>query len=298
MGLRATNPAAQTKPRTKVSGSGSSSAAKPAKASASISVGTPKPPTRPKKSRAVESDEAESDELLEEPPSKGKKVGVVRTTMKSDGKAKPSTSKKEVQPSNSKSPLAATTSRGNPGPKSVGKKRKGVPEPVEADSGESEDEWVGFGQVDEESDEGEEEEDGGDDEDKGEEEGGDDSSEEELLHGLSSDDDQDSSDEEVELPTIDISKLPTIAKDDKIVKRKLEKAKRHPVCIAFTTVFRGLNFGFVADRGPGGDLPRSCTPRVPRGANERVLHPVRRHHSTPTITKQKGSSVALTAYPS
>ena len=44
-------------------------------------------------------------------------------------------------------------------------------------------------------------------------------------------DDDDSSDEEIadDIPGIDIGKLPTIAKDDATVKRKLEKAKRKPV---------------------------------------------------------------------
>ncbi|KAI0955905.1 hypothetical protein AcV7_006446 [Taiwanofungus camphoratus] len=48
------------------------------------------------------------------------------------------------------------------------------------------------------------------------------------LHGFSTDDD-DSSDEEVEeWAGIDVGTLPTIAKDDAIVKQKLEKAKRQP----------------------------------------------------------------------
>ena len=97
---------------------------------------------------------------------------------------------------------------------------------MEADSEESEQEWVGFGGVDEESS-------GGGEEDEDGEEDDDNSSEEKLLHGLSSDD-QDSSDEEIELPGINISKLPTIAKDDKVVKQKLERAKRQPVRIALT----------------------------------------------------------------
>ncbi|KAG6868674.1 hypothetical protein C0993_012177 [Termitomyces sp. T159_Od127] len=65
------------------------------------------------------------------------------------------------------------------------------------------------------------------------EEAGDDSEQEgdeDLhLHGFSTDDD-DSSDEDddmdYEAPALDISQLPTIAKDDATVKRKLEKAKR------------------------------------------------------------------------
>jgi nucleolar protein 15 len=52
------------------------------------------------------------------------------------------------------------------------------------------------------------------------------------LHGFSTDDD-DSSDEEDALDDgpseFDLGKLPTIAKDDATVKRKLEKAKQHPV---------------------------------------------------------------------
>ena len=54
--------------------------------------------------------------------------------------------------------------------------------------------------------------------------------EEVQFFGFSTDDD-DSSDEEMdgEPEGLDVAKLPTIAKDDAIVKRKLEKAKRKPV---------------------------------------------------------------------
>jgi nucleolar protein 15 len=52
------------------------------------------------------------------------------------------------------------------------------------------------------------------------------------LHGFSTDGD-DSSDEEgaidFEATPLDVSKLPTVAKDDATVKRKLDKAKRKPV---------------------------------------------------------------------
>ena len=41
-------------------------------------------------------------------------------------------------------------------------------------------------------------------------------------------DGEDDEDEE-ETPGVDVSKLPTIAKDDETVRRKLEKAKRQPV---------------------------------------------------------------------
>jgi nucleolar protein 15 len=195
-----------------------------------------------KKPRAVESDEVEVDGRLEEPSSKTKKTGIGSTTTKTDGRAKPSTSKKDVQSSKSKpvkSPLTVPNTDGKPDPKSAGKKQKAIPEPAEADSEESEEEWVGFSHVGEESGEEDEEE-------------GDDSSEEELLHGLSSDDDdQDSSDEEVELPGIDISKLPTIVKDDKIVQQKLEKAKRQPVRISLITPLSWSEFRFRRRRRIG-----------------------------------------------
>lgn len=61
---------------------------------------------------------------------------------------------------------------------------------------------------------------------------------------------QDSSDEETELSSIDVSKLPTIAKDDRTVKQKLEKAKRKPVCIDSTSdiaFFCDVNSGFAVD---------------------------------------------------
>lgn len=56
---------------------------------------------------------------------------------------------------------------------------------------------------------------------------------EEHLFGFSTDD-EDSSDDEVndEPDPIEVSKLPTIARDDATVKQKLEKAKRKPVSIA------------------------------------------------------------------
>ncbi|KIP08213.1 hypothetical protein PHLGIDRAFT_104606 [Phlebiopsis gigantea 11061_1 CR5-6] len=50
------------------------------------------------------------------------------------------------------------------------------------------------------------------------------------MFGFSTDDDDDSSDDEMndDPEAIDVAKLPTIAKDDETVKRKLEKAKRKP----------------------------------------------------------------------
>ena len=225
MGRKSTDSTAQAKAKTKPSGSTPSMAPKLAKTLTPTSGGTPGPKPASmgsRKPKAVESDKVEAGGHSEGSPAKRKKTTVPLTTTKKsvDDIPKPSTSKKDVQPK--PKPVKSTLTTANPGgnsePKSVRKGQKAVPEPVEADSEESE-EWVGFGGADEEEDE---------------EEGSCDSSEEDLLHGLSSDDDQDSSDEEVDLPGIDISKLPTIAKDDKIVKQKLEKAKRQTVCITST----------------------------------------------------------------
>ena len=47
-------------------------------------------------------------------------------------------------------------------------------------------------------------------------------------------DDDDSSDEEVDGPPVDITKLPTIAKDDATLTKRLEKAKKQSVCSACT----------------------------------------------------------------
>jgi hypothetical protein len=64
----------------------------------------------------------------------------------------------------------------------------------------------------------------------GDEESQSESEEDEDLHGLTTDDD-DSSDEDDNLDAnpIDIDKLPTVAKDDAVVRAKLEKAKRQTV---------------------------------------------------------------------
>lgn len=208
MGRKSADSTTQTAAKTKPSGSNSSKSSKLVKPLANKTL---KPVSKSlKKPRIVESDEEE----VNEPPKKlpveqEKTTGSSTTTRKTvDDEAKPSTLKQ-----------------------SKSKAVKPVAHSVEATgSEESEEEWVGFGNV---SGETGEDEDGSGEEDSG-------SSEEELLHGLSSEDDQDSSDEEIEHPGLDVSKLPTIAKDDKVVKQKLEKAKRKPVRIASTAILRFL----------------------------------------------------------
>ena len=83
------------------------------------------------------------------------------------------------------------------------------------------------------------------DEDKDKDEGS-------HLHGFSTDDD-DSSDEEDAMDDgpseFDVSKLPTIAKDDATVKHKLDKAKRQPVRLLFLLIIHLLLIPFP-DRRP------------------------------------------------
>lgn len=115
---------------------------------------------------------------------------------------------KEKKPAQKKPELPTPTSISRPRSLQSGtvmmmgkKSKKSVPEP--------------------ESSSAEEDDDGDQDED-----------DDDHLHGFSTDDD-DSSDEEDpmddEPSAFDVGKLPTIAKDDATVKRKLEKAQRQPV---------------------------------------------------------------------
>ncbi|KAF8807064.1 hypothetical protein BYT27DRAFT_7190785 [Phlegmacium glaucopus] len=87
-------------------------------------------------------------------------------------------------------------------------------------------------------------EDEDDDEEDDEEDGG-------HLHGFSTDED-DSSDEEDpmadEPSAFDVSKLPTIAKDDATVKHKLEKAKRQPTEDRGVLFIGRLPHGFYEDQ--------------------------------------------------
>ncbi|KAH8822901.1 hypothetical protein DL96DRAFT_1469992 [Flagelloscypha sp. PMI_526] len=74
------------------------------------------------------------------------------------------------------------------------------------------------------------------------------------LHGLSSDEDGlNSSDDEIDdsedtAPPINVSKLPTVAKDDETVKRKLEKAKRKPTDQKGVIYIGRLPHGFYEDQ--------------------------------------------------
>ncbi|KAI0775046.1 hypothetical protein BD413DRAFT_669790 [Trametes elegans] len=73
--------------------------------------------------------------------------------------------------------------------------------------------------------------------------------EEQDFYGFSSDDDDSSDDEMAEdIPGIDIGKLPTVAKDDETVKRKLEKAKRKPTEDRGVIYLGRIPHGFFEDQ--------------------------------------------------
>jgi nucleolar protein 15 len=67
------------------------------------------------------------------------------------------------------------------------------------------------------------------DSDVSEKVGGSDAEDDDHLYGFSTDEDDSSDEDDAGGEEVDIGKLPTVAKDDATVKRKLEKAKRHPV---------------------------------------------------------------------
>ncbi|KAJ6494694.1 hypothetical protein C8R47DRAFT_974566 [Mycena vitilis] len=77
------------------------------------------------------------------------------------------------------------------------------------------------------------------------------SEEDAPLHGFSTDDDDSSDDEgymDVEVSAFDVAKLPTIAKDDASVKRKLENAKRQPTADRGVLFLGRIPHGFYEDQ--------------------------------------------------
>ena len=107
------------------------------------------------------------------------------------------------------------------------------------------------------------------------EEDGDGSDEEDVhLFGFSTDD-EDSSDDEMnaEPDPVEITKLPTIAKDDAVVKQKLEKARKKPVRDILFTQYIQPN-PYLVDCRPWCYLPRPRTTRFLRSSDEIVFFTV------------------------
>ncbi|OAX37615.1 RNA-binding domain-containing protein [Rhizopogon vinicolor AM-OR11-026] len=90
---------------------------------------------------------------------------------------------------------------------------------------------------------------------------GSDAEDDDHLYGFSTDEDDSSDEEEEAGEEVDIGKLPTVAKDDATVKKKLEKAKRHPTQDRGVIFMGRLPHGFYEDQLKGylsqfGDVTR------------------------------------------
>lgn len=101
-------------------------------------------------------------------------------------------------------------------------------------------------------------------------------------------DDEDSSDEEgidEEFSGIDVAKLPTIAKDDETVKRKLEKAKRQPVSLPVCfEIGKAQSVCHIQDGRPRRIVPWSYTPWILRDTNAILFLSVRHRNPTTIIS--------------
>lgn len=91
--------------------------------------------------------------------------------------------------------------------------------------------------------------------------GGSDAEDDDHLYGFSTDEDDSSDEDAVAGEDVDIGGLPTVAKDDATVKRKLEKAKRHPTQDRGVIYMGRLPHGFYEDQLKGylsqfGDVTR------------------------------------------
>ncbi|KAF5327634.1 hypothetical protein D9619_004325 [Psilocybe cf. subviscida] len=179
----------------------------------------PKSPKKAKKEKDVAA--VKVKEVVEEKPKKSAKGKETKEAKETKSKAAPTaTASPEPEAAPAKKSKSSTKKATEPVPTSISRprnvdtkakskksKKAKSPSPVEEDEEEASDEDVAAA----------------------EEKGEDEEQEESHLHGFSTDDD-DSSDEEDDGMDVevDLGKLPTIAKDDATVKRKLEKAKQNP----------------------------------------------------------------------
>ncbi|KAG2035855.1 RNA-binding domain-containing protein [Suillus americanus] len=91
--------------------------------------------------------------------------------------------------------------------------------------------------------------------------GSSDAEDDDHLYGFSTDEDDSSDEDAIADQGIDIGRLPTVAKDDATVKRKLENAKRHPTQDRGVIYMGCLPHGFYEDQLKGylsqfGDVTR------------------------------------------
>ncbi|KAF7327566.1 RNA-binding domain-containing protein [Mycena kentingensis (nom. inval.)] len=95
-----------------------------------------------------------------------------------------------------------------------------------------------------------------------------------VIHGLSTDDEDSSDDEgymDVEVSAADIAKLPTIAKDDATVKRKLENAKRKPAVDRGVLVLSRIPHGFYEEQAKAYFTQFGNVTRIRISRNKKVL---------------------------
>ena len=109
------------------------------------------------------------------------------------------------------------------------------------------------------------------------------------LHGFSTDDDDSSVEDDGEHAAVDANKLPTIAKDDEVVKQRLEKAKRQPVRATTCRISIMGMIKLLSDRPAWGAVPLSHPSWFLRGPTQGLLLSIRRDHPSPPVSKQKST---------
>jgi hypothetical protein len=120
---------------------------------------------------------------------------------------------------------------------------------------------------------------------------GSDAEEDDHLYGFSTDEDDSSDDDEAAGDEVDIGKLPTIAKDDATVKRKLDKAKRHPVSLS--TNYQHIVSYSGVDTRPRCDIHGLPTTWVLRRSAERISLSIRGCNKIAYLTEQKGTQIVV-----
>ncbi|TRM67798.1 hypothetical protein BD626DRAFT_424170 [Schizophyllum amplum] len=169
----------------------------------------PEAAAKPKKLKTTKTTKVEEKPVKEERGKKTEKVKLAPAAEPSEKKAKIAAHEPQT--------ISRPTSKSLPKPSKAMPKSKAVAPPAEDLEEEEEDAGVG-------------------------------SDEEVHLHGLSSDEDDSSDEEVVDEGPIDVGKLPTVAKDDETVARKLEKAKRQQTGERGVIYIGRLPHGFYEDQ--------------------------------------------------
>lgn len=117
------------------------------------------------------------------------------------------------------------------------------------------------------------------------------------LYGFSTD--EDSSDDDLDVgeeAELDLGSLPTVARDDATVKRKLEKAKKKPVrlsCPRRPLIAHSMTTLRRAGVRNGRSLSRPNSTRLLRGSAPRIFLSIRRDITSPPFAEQEGASAPV-----